>query len=136
MITISNIINKLLVLSKKVNCYLKRSHVLYSRYGHAASYKSGQPAPGSFALFLNAPFYGNLSKLYVVSINISYRICIDFIIEEDKIIPIDIGTHYEVYLKQRSFLRTTKHSRCVPCLSFGDNKAFVKTKVFKFEEIA
>ena len=41
--------------------------------------------------------HGKLSELYSVSINISYRICIDFIIEEDKIIPIDIGTHDEVY---------------------------------------
>jgi mRNA-degrading endonuclease YafQ of YafQ-DinJ toxin-antitoxin module len=41
--------------------------------------------------------HGNLSELYSVSINISYRICIDFIIDEDRIIPVDIGTHDEVY---------------------------------------
>lgn len=40
---------------------------------------------------------GRLSDLYSVSINISYRICIDFIIEEKRIIPIDIGKHDEVY---------------------------------------
>ena len=40
---------------------------------------------------------GKLSELYSVSINISYRICIDFIIEDDKIIPIDVGSHDEVY---------------------------------------
>lgn len=40
---------------------------------------------------------GKLSELYSVSINLSYRICIDFIIDEDKIIPVDIGTHDEVY---------------------------------------
>lgn len=40
---------------------------------------------------------GRLEKLYSVSINISYRICIDFIIDEDKIIPIDIGKHDDVY---------------------------------------
>jgi proteic killer suppression protein len=40
---------------------------------------------------------GKLSELYSVSINISYRICIDFIIDEDTIIPGDIGTHDEVY---------------------------------------
>jgi len=40
---------------------------------------------------------GKLSELYSVSINISYRICIDFIIDEDQIIPVDIGTHDDVY---------------------------------------
>jgi mRNA-degrading endonuclease YafQ of YafQ-DinJ toxin-antitoxin module len=40
---------------------------------------------------------GNLSEIHSVSINISYRITIDFIIEEDTIIPINIGTHDEVY---------------------------------------
>jgi len=40
---------------------------------------------------------GKLSELYSVSINISYRICIDFLIENDIIIPIDVGRHDEVY---------------------------------------
>ncbi|MBU2507449.1 MAG: plasmid stabilization protein [Bacteroidetes bacterium] len=40
---------------------------------------------------------GKLTEYYSVSINISYRLTIDFIIEEDKIIPIDIGSHDEVY---------------------------------------
>lgn len=40
---------------------------------------------------------GKLSEIYSVSINISYRISIDFIIEEDKIIPIDVDSHDEVY---------------------------------------
>jgi len=40
---------------------------------------------------------GKLSELYSVSINISYRISIDFIIENDQIILIDIGSHEELY---------------------------------------
>lgn len=40
---------------------------------------------------------GKLKKLYSVSINISHRICIDFVIDEDKIIPVDIGKHDDVY---------------------------------------
>lgn len=32
-----------------------------------------------------------------ISINISYRISIDFLIEDDKIIPVDIGSHDELY---------------------------------------
>ena len=40
---------------------------------------------------------GRLSDLHSVSINISYRISIFFIIENDQIVPVDIGTHEEVY---------------------------------------
>lgn len=40
---------------------------------------------------------GKLSSVYSISINLSYRICIDFIIEEDRIILIDIGKHNHVY---------------------------------------
>lgn len=40
---------------------------------------------------------GKLSELYSVSINISYRITITFIIENNIIIPINIGSHDEVY---------------------------------------
>lgn len=40
---------------------------------------------------------GKLSELYSISINISYRITITFIIENNIIIPINIGAHDEVY---------------------------------------
>ena len=40
---------------------------------------------------------GRLSELYSVSINITYRISINFIVDDDKIIPISIGTHDEAY---------------------------------------
>ena len=40
---------------------------------------------------------GRLKDLHSVSINISYRIVLEFIIKDDLIIPIDVGTHDEVY---------------------------------------
>ena len=40
---------------------------------------------------------GKLSDYYSVSINMTYRITIDFIIHENQIIPISIGKHGEVY---------------------------------------
>jgi len=40
---------------------------------------------------------GKLSELHSVSISISYRISIFFIIEDNQIVPIDIGSHEEVY---------------------------------------
>lgn len=48
-------------------------------------------------LYTDSYLNGKLSKLYSVSINISYRIFIIFLIEDDKIIPIDLGSYDEVY---------------------------------------
>jgi mRNA-degrading endonuclease YafQ of YafQ-DinJ toxin-antitoxin module len=42
---------------------------------------------------------GTLNELYSVSINISYRITMEFIISEKTIIPVKIGTHDEAYSK-------------------------------------
>ncbi len=41
--------------------------------------------------------HGRLSELYSVSINISYRISLLFIVEDDVVISVDIGSHDEVY---------------------------------------
>ena len=40
---------------------------------------------------------GNLSELHSVSINISYRLTIELLIEKDEIIPVNVGTHNEIY---------------------------------------
>lgn len=40
---------------------------------------------------------GRLSGLYSVSINVSYRITIIFLFNKDTIIPIEIGSHEQVY---------------------------------------
>lgn len=40
---------------------------------------------------------GNLAGLLSASINISYRLIIKFIIKDKQIIPVDIGSHDEVY---------------------------------------
>ena len=40
---------------------------------------------------------GRLEGLFSVSINISYRVIINFIIRNDQIVLIDIGSHDEVY---------------------------------------
>jgi len=40
---------------------------------------------------------GKLKELYSVSINIAYRICLDFIIDDNRIILIDVGSHDDVY---------------------------------------
>ena len=40
---------------------------------------------------------GNLNPFRTVSIDMKYRILIDFIIEADRILLIDIGDHREIY---------------------------------------
>ncbi len=40
---------------------------------------------------------GRLSELHSVSINIGYRISIEFLLNEKTIIPINVGSHEEVY---------------------------------------
>jgi mRNA-degrading endonuclease YafQ of YafQ-DinJ toxin-antitoxin module len=40
---------------------------------------------------------GRFSNLYSISINISYRISLEFLIQDNKIIPIDVGHHDEIY---------------------------------------
>lgn len=40
---------------------------------------------------------GRLSELHSVSINISYRITLELVIQDHEIIPVDVGSHDEVY---------------------------------------
>ena len=40
---------------------------------------------------------GRLGEYHSISINMEYRVIIDFIIQDDEIIPVDIGSHDEVY---------------------------------------
>jgi len=40
---------------------------------------------------------GRLTGLHSVSINLSYRITMEFLIENNEIIPVNVGTHAEVY---------------------------------------
>ena len=40
---------------------------------------------------------GKMRDYHSVSITMKYRVVIDFIIRDNSIIPIDIGTHNEVY---------------------------------------
>ncbi len=42
---------------------------------------------------------GRLAGLHFVSINISYRITMEFLIEGDEIILVNVGTHDDVYRK-------------------------------------
>ena len=40
---------------------------------------------------------GSLEELHSVSINLSYRVTIEFLVADRKIIPVDVGSHETVY---------------------------------------
>lgn len=40
---------------------------------------------------------GHLSELHSVSINVSYRITLEFLVKDGCIVPVNIGSHDEVY---------------------------------------
>ena len=79
---------------KRAKKFIKKQPELLSQYEKTLKLLEINPNHPSLRLH---KLRGKLSALYSVSINISYRISIYFFIEEDKIIPIDIGSHDEVY---------------------------------------
>ena len=79
---------------KKVNKFVKKHPELIGQYEKTLKLLELNPYHPSLRLH---KLSGRLSELYSVSINITYRISINFIVDDDKIIPISIGTHDEVY---------------------------------------
>ena len=75
---------------KRVKKFIKKHPEIISQYEKTLKLLEVNPFHTSLRLHR---LKGRLSSLYSVFTNISYRICIDFIIEEDKIILIDIGKH-------------------------------------------
>lgn len=79
---------------KRARKFIKKHPDLLSQYEKTLKLMEINPYHPSLRLH---KLRGKLSELYSVSINISYRITILFIIHHDKIIPIDIGSHEDVY---------------------------------------
>lgn len=79
---------------KRVKKFFKKHADLVSPYEKTLQLLEINPRHPSLRLH---QLQGKLSDLYTVSINISYRIALYFIIQEDLVIPVDIGSHDEVY---------------------------------------
>ncbi len=79
---------------KKAAKFIKKHPELKNQYSKTLQLMEINPNHPSLRLH---QLKGKLSDLHSISINISYRITIEFIIQEDTIIPISIGTHDEVY---------------------------------------
>ncbi len=79
---------------KRAKKFIKKHPALINQYAKTLKLLELNPLHPSLRLH---KLKGKLSNIYSVSINITYRINIDFIIKEDKIIPINIGKHDDIY---------------------------------------
>ena len=80
--------------TKKVIKFLKRHKDIFSKYKKVLLLLEADPFHPSLRLH---KLSGKLDGLYSVSINMQYRVTIEFYIEDGKIIPINIGTHDDIY---------------------------------------
>lgn len=80
--------------NKRARKFLKKHPDLLKQYTKALQLLEENPYHPSLRLH---KLEGRLSDLYSVSINIVYRITLEFIIEKDDILLINIGKHEEVY---------------------------------------
>ena len=79
---------------KKLVKFLKKHKHLLPKYEKCITILESNPHHPSLRLH---KLQGNLKDFYSVSIDMEYRIIIDFIIVDKRIILIDIGSHNEVY---------------------------------------
>jgi len=79
---------------RRAKKFIKRHPELLSQYEKTLKLLEINPQHPALRLH---KLQGRLSELYSVSINISYGISIYFLLDKNKIIPIDIGSHDEVY---------------------------------------
>ena len=79
---------------KKLKKFLKKHPDMFKKYEKTIYLLESNPYHPSLRLH---KLKGTLNEFYSVSIDMNYRIIIDFVIIEDKIFLIDIGEHNEVY---------------------------------------
>jgi toxin HigB-1 len=79
---------------KRAKKFIKKHPDLLSQYEKTLKLLEMNPDHPSLRLH---KLHGKLNELYSISINISYRISIYFLIEDNKIIPVDIGSYDELY---------------------------------------
>jgi len=79
---------------KKLKKFIKKYPDVLDRYSKTIELLEVDPYHPSLRLH---KLQGKLRVYHSVSINMQYRVVIDFILKEKEIIPIDIGAHDEVY---------------------------------------
>ena len=79
---------------KRAKKFFKKHPEILSQYEKTLKLLELHPTHPSLRLH---KLKGRLSELFSVSINITYRITIIFLIEDNRIVPVDIGKHDKVY---------------------------------------
>jgi len=79
---------------KRALRFLKRHPELERQYLKTLQLLEANPFHPSLRLHRLS---GRLEDLHSVSINLSYRITMEFLIENQEIIPVDVGDHDTVY---------------------------------------
>ena len=79
---------------KRASKFAKRHPELLSQYEKTLKILEYNPNHPSLRLH---PLKGKLKDLYSISINISYRISLDFFVTEKEIILVNVGHHDEGY---------------------------------------
>ena len=80
--------------TKRLIKFLKKHQDLKERYYKVITLLEADPYHPSLRLH---KLSGRLNMLHSVSLNMQYRITMEFTIVEGKITPVNIGTHEEVY---------------------------------------
>jgi len=80
--------------NKKAAKFLKKHPDIKNQYQKTLKLLEINPQHPSLRLH---KLKGNLHSFYSVSINFTYRITLDFIIDNKKIIPLDVGDHDLAY---------------------------------------
>lgn len=79
---------------KKLKKFIKKHTEILERYVKTIEILEINPYHPSLRLH---KLQGKLCEFHSISINMDYRVIIDFIIQDNEIIPVDIGTHDDVY---------------------------------------
>ena len=79
---------------KKLNVFKPKHPELKEKYAKTIKLLQADPWHPSLRLH---KLKGNLSDLYSISLNMKYRILLDFIIKDDQVFLIDIGDHDGMY---------------------------------------
>lgn len=79
---------------KRASKFIKKHPDLVSQYEKTLKLLKIDPTHTSLRLH---PLKGKLKELHSVSINISYRITLEFILVNKEIILVNVGHHDEVY---------------------------------------
>lgn len=79
---------------KRASKFVKKHPDLLSQYQKTLKLLEINPNHPSLRIH---PLKGRLKYLYSISINISYRITLEFFVSEKEIILVNVGHHHEVY---------------------------------------